>query len=290
MKKSGNRSVYAIVWTKQEKAGNKRKKETETVKEKQESVGRPALEVSHVSIAYQANRGLFSGRRTEKEVVHDVSFTVGAGEIVGLVGESGCGKSTLSKAILGMLPKVEGRIIHHTGSPQMVFQDPYGSLNPARKVGWILEEPLKLKGGFTREERKQRVGEMLCRVGLKEEIAQRYPRALSGGQRQRVCIAAALMLEPGFLIADEAVSALDVTVQAQILKLLSVLQKEMGLAVLFISHDLRVVYQLCERVLIMKEGRIIESGSRQEIYFSPKEEYTRLLLGAAGLDSLRHNV
>lgn len=243
-----------------------------------------ALKVSHVSITYQENRRGLSGRKVKKEVVHDVSFTVGAGEIVGLVGESGCGKSTLSKAILGMIPKAEGSIVHYTGKPQMVFQDPYGSLNPSKRVGWILEEPLKLKGGFCGEERRQKAAQMLLRVGLKEEIAQRYPKQLSGGQRQRVCIAAALMLEPGFLIADEAVSALDVTVQAQILQLLAGLQKEMGLAVLFISHDLRVVYQLCDRVLIMKDGRIVESGRRDDIYFMPQHDYTKLLLLAAGIE------
>lgn len=245
--------------------------------DKAQITGKPALEVKEVSIAYE-------NKKAQREVVHQVSFTIGSGEIVGLVGESGCGKSTLSKAILGMQKPTHGDIIHYTKRPQMVFQDPYGSLNPSKKVGWILEEPLKLKGGYTKEERRQRVLAMLRRVGLKEEIAQRYPRQLSGGQRQRVCIAAALMLESGLLVADEAVSALDVTVQAQILQLLSKLQKEMGMAVLFISHDLRVVYQLCERVLIMKEGRIVESGSREEIYFSPKHAYTKLLLEAAGLE------
>ena len=164
---------------------------------------------------------------------------------------------------------------------QMVFQDPYGSLNPARKVSWILEEPLRLKGGLSKDERKEKVIAMLSRVGLDEKFMDRYPRQLSGGQRQRVCIAGALMLEPSLLIADEPVSALDVTIQAQILKLLRELRDELDLSYLFISHDLNVVYQLCDRVLVMKQGRIVEQGTVDEIFDHPQQEYTRQLLAAA---------
>ncbi|HOO27427.1 MAG TPA: ATP-binding cassette domain-containing protein, partial [Lachnospiraceae bacterium] len=208
---------------------------------------------------------------------------VGRGEIVGLVGESGCGKSTLAKAILHMVKDTEGEVTHYSKMPQMVFQDPYGSLNPSKKIGWILEEPLKIKGGFSDVERSRRVCAMLEKVGLDEKFSERYPHELSGGQRQRICIALALMLEPKLVIADEPVSALDVTVQAQILQLLLRLNKELGVALLFISHDLKVVYQLCSRILVMKDGRIIEQGSDREIYYKPKQAYTRELLNSAGI-------
>lgn len=221
-----------------------------------------------------------SGRR---QVLKDVSFELREGEILGLVGESGCGKSTLAKTILGMVRDKDGAVTIGETRPQMVFQDPYSSLNPAKKIGWILEEPLRLKGGFTKAKRQEKVAHMLERVGLKPEIAERYPRQLSGGQRQRVCIGAALMQEPKLLIADEAVSALDVTIQKQIIDLLLELHEEMSLAILFISHDLRVVYRISDKVLIMKDGQIVEQGTPEEVYFQPKEEYTKALLEAAGI-------
>lgn len=167
----------------------------------------------------------------------------------------------------------------------MIFQDPYSSLNPSKKVGWILEEPLKLNTKLGRTERRRKVARMLERVGLEEKIAERYPRQLSGGQRQRVCIAESLMLEPKLLIADEPVSALDVTIQAQILELLQEIQKEMGLSILFISHDMRVVYQMSQRVMVMKDGRIVESGEVDEVYFHPKHPYTKMLLEAADIQA-----
>ena len=237
------------------------------------------LSVSHVSAGYQEG-GRFRGR-SYHEVIHDVTFDVRHGEILGLVGESGTGKSTLSRAILGMLRPDEGSITHYTKRPQMIFQNPYSSLNPAYTVEWILEEPLRIYGKYDRPERKRRVREMLSLVELPEEVLAARPAELSGGQRQRVSIAAALIQRPKFLIADEPVSALDVTIQAQVLKLLRQLRDELDLSYLFISHDLNVVYQLCDRVLVMKQGRIVEQGTVAEIFDHPKEDYTKQLLAAA---------
>ena len=238
------------------------------------------LEVRHMSAGYKSG-GLFGRGGTYKEVLHDVDFVVRHGEILGLVGESGTGKSTLAKCILGLLDPAEGEVIHHTPRPQMVFQDPYSSLNPAYSVEWSVEEPLRVFGKYDEEERKRRVKEMLELVGLPEETHKAKPDELSGGQRQRVNIAAALIRRPRFVIADEPVSALDVTIQAQILKLLMDLRDEFDLSYLFISHDLNVVYQLCDRVLVMKDGRIVEQGPIEEVYHHPKEEYTRKLLAAS---------
>lgn len=237
------------------------------------------LAVSSLNVSYEKH----------SRILKDISFGMERGEILGVVGESGCGKSTLAKAILGLVRKDSGEISYDITKdgqklhPQMVFQDPYSSLNPVKKVGWILEEPLKLKGGFSKEERRRKVNVMLGKVGLDTVFADRYPSQLSGGQRQRVAIAGALMLEPELLIADEPVSALDVTIQAQIVTLLLKLHKDMDLSVLFISHDLRVVYQMCDRVMIMRKGEIVEAGDIQEVYFSPQHDYTRTLLSAAGI-------
>ena len=225
------------------------------------------LEVSHVSVSY----------KEKKNVLKDISFMIKEGEIVGLVGESGCGKSTLSKAILGLLDIEEGEMIHHTKNPQMVFQDPFSSLNPRKKIGWILEEPLRIQK-VPKQERKQRVEEMIVKVGLTLSHLERYPKELSGGQRQRVSIAISLIQGSKFIIADEPVSALDVTIQKQIMELMIRLQEENQLSYLFISHDLNVIYQMCDRVLVMKAGQIVEEGDVEEIFNSPKHEYTRLLL------------
>ena len=238
------------------------------------------LEVENLSVTYQDST-LF-GKRTTFQALTDVSFVVKHGEILGLVGESGCGKSTLSKAILGMLDtaKITGEIRHFTKRPQMVFQDPFSSLNPAKTVGWIVEEPLRAYGKYDAKERKRRVADMLDRVGLGSQYANRRPRELSGGQRQRVGIAVALIQRPRFIIADEPVSALDVTIQAQILELLLELHRDLSLSYLFISHDLNVIYQICDRVMVMKSGSIIESGSVEEVFDHPKEDYTKKLLAA----------
>ena len=237
------------------------------------------LSVSHVSGGYHEGGRFRKG--TYQEVLHDVTFDVHDGEILGLVGESGTGKSTLSRAILGIIQPDQGSITHYTKRPQMIFQDPYSSLNPAYTVEWILEEPLRIYGKYDGPERKRRVREMLRRVELPEEVLEAKPAELSGGQRQRVSIATALIQRPKFLIADEPVSALDVTIQAQILKLLKTLRDELDLSYLFISHDLNVVYQLCDRVLVMKNGRIVEQGTVDEIFDHPKEDYTKQLLAAA---------
>lgn len=207
------------------------------------------LELNHVN-AYYKEGG------TRKQVLEDVSFTLYEGEIVGLVGESGSGKSTLCKCVLGLLKEYDGEIVHYTKRPQMVFQDPFGSLNPRKTVGWILEEPLRVRGGFTREERRSKAEEMLERVHLPKNFYGRYPRELSGGQRQRVSIALALITGTKFILADEPLSALDVTVQAQMIALLKELQEKERICYLFVSHDLDVVSMICSRVLFLQDGKV----------------------------------
>lgn len=212
-----------------------------------------------------------------------MSFTLHRGETLALVGGSGSGKSTIARAITGINTNYTGTIVKTDPNIQMIFQDPAGSLNPAHRIEWILEEPLKIAGGMTREERKERVRAQMRLVHLDEELLDRFPSQLSGGQRQRVCIAAALIRNPKILIADEPVSALDVTIQTEILALLRNLQKELSLSVIFISHDLRTVYQLCDNIVILKEGKIVEQGDVDEIYMHPKDAYTKKLLMAAGI-------
>lgn len=209
------------------------------------------LELRHVNAYYKEGK-------QRKQVLKDVTFTLYEGEIVGLVGESGSGKSTLCKCVLGLLKEHEGEVIHHTKSPQMIFQDPFRSLNPKKTVGWILEEPLKVQGGFSKEERREKAKKMLKRVHLPEEVYQHYPRELSGGQRQRVSIALALITGTKFILADEPLSALDVTVQAQIIDLLKELQEKEKICYLFVSHDLDVVSMLCSRVLFLKDRKVKE--------------------------------
>lgn len=219
--------------------------------------------------------------KDRRQVLRGVSLDLAPGEVLGIVGESGSGKSTLAKCVLGMVTDISGTLEVNSRRPQMVFQDPYGSLNPVKTVGWILEEPLRAAGMKDKSRRRQKAGEFLRLVGLEEEHFGRKPAQLSGGQRQRVAIAAALIQGSKLIVLDEPVSALDVTLQAQILRLLADLKEELGLSYLFISHDLAVVYQLCDRVAVMTGGEIVEEGDVDGIYDRPKHPYTQKLLKAS---------
>ena len=240
------------------------------------------LTVKDLHVSYK-NRKKNSGKTEEREVLKGLSFNIDENEIVGLVGESGCGKSTLAKALLGLIKSKSGEIKLDCKHPQMVFQDPYSSLNPKKKISFILEEPLKNLTDMTAEERRAKAEWILGEVGLDKEYLDRYPSELSGGQRQRVCIAQSMILGSDFLIMDEPVSALDVTIQAQVLELIRELKVKHKLSILFISHDLRVVYSLCDKVMILKDGLIVEQGDREKIYRNPQHEYTKKLLKSAGI-------
>lgn len=243
---------------------------------------RTVLSVRDLSVHYKERRLLPGRKDSRQQVLSHISFDVKEGEIFGIVGESGCGKSTLARTITGLHKEYTGEIrMEGEIGPQMVFQDPFGSLNPARKIGWILEEPLKLKGISSRRERKQMVSKMLQDIGLDESFAERYPRELSGGQRQRISIGLALSRNAKLLIADEPVSALDITIQAQILELLLKINRERKTAILFITHDLSLVRRLCHRAAVLYEGKILEIGNGRELCAHPREEYTRQLLEAA---------
>ena len=239
------------------------------------------LEARHVNSYYRQDHSILSSKGKRMQILKDVTFDLRQGEILGLVGESGSGKTTLAKTILGINKDYEGEIIHHSKRPQMIFQDPFSSLNPARTIGWIMEEPLRIRGGLTPAERKDAVVTMLEKIGLSGDYLDRRPWELSGGQRQRVSIGTALITRPKLVIADEPVSALDVTIQAQILELLVELKKEYDLSYLFISHDLNVVYQICSRVLVMKRGEVVEQNTVDELFSNPQHPYTIQLLKAA---------
>ena len=245
---------------------------------KETGSGKEILNISHLDVYYREGGGIFK-KPSRKHVLCNVNLTVKEGEILGIVGESGCGKSTLSKTIVGLNRDYSG-VIQTEGElhPQMVFQDPFGSLNPARKIGWILEEPLRLRGIRDRGERRRLAEEMLVKIGLDESFYSRRPRELSGGQRQRISIGAALLADSRLLVADEPVSALDVTVQSQILKLLLDIHEEKKNTLLFVSHDLNIVRRICHRVAVLYLGEIVESGDVEEIYRNPCHPYTRLLL------------
>jgi len=227
--------------------------------------------------------------------VDGVSFEVARGETVGLVGESGCGKSTLGKTILRLVPAAEGAVTldgtditrlgaramaPHRRKVQMIFQDPFGSLNPRQTIRTVLDTALKVHGLGTRAERAQRLQEIVVRVGLPADSLDRYPHEFSGGQRQRIGIARALILRPALIVCDEPVSALDVSIQAQILNLLVDLKRDLGLSYLFISHDLSVVRYFADRVLVMYLGRIVESAGHGTLWHDPRHPYTKALLAA----------
>ena len=248
-----------------------------------------AIEAHGVARYFTTRGSMFTQARTLR-AVDGVSFTVPFGDVFGIVGESGCGKSTLARLILGLLPVSAGRILvdgrdlssmdrkERARLIQPVFQDPFSSLNPMRTLMDIVGLPLQAQGGITRTERDRRVSEMLERVGLGADMAHRRPAQLSGGQRQRVAIARALVLRPRIVVCDEPTSALDVSVQAQILNLLSELRRDLGLTMVFISHNLAVVEHVASEVAVMYLGRIVERAASAQVFSAPGHPYTRALL------------
>jgi peptide/nickel transport system ATP-binding protein len=259
----------------------------------------PIVAVRDLVVDYPGRQRFFR-KSAPKRALHGISFAVQPGEVVAVVGGSGSGKTTLGQSIAGLVKSSGGEILFN-GKPifksetaywdyrlncQMVFQDPYSSLDPRMSIGELVAEPLRLVPGMGAAAKKARVAEVLTEVGLANGFADRFPHELSGGQRQRVAIARAVVRRPSFVIADEPVSALDVTVRAQVLELFAELQRKHGFSCLFISHDLGVVEQVADRVVVMQEGRIVEEGSRDQIFDDPKHAYTRKLLSAVpGLES-----
>ena len=254
------------------------------------------LEVEHLKKWFPVRAGLLRASRQYVRAVDDVSFHINEGEVLGLVGESGCGKSTLARVLLQLLPPTSGRVVFQGDDitrmhkrqlrtlrkkMQMVFQDPYSSLNPRLTVGSTLREVLQVHGIVSRVEAAERISELLRMVGLNDFHARRYPHEFSSGQRQRIGIARALAVEPRFLICDEPVSALDVSIQAQILNLLADLREALNLTYLFISHDLSVVRHISDRIAVMYLGRMVELGTMHSVIHAPLHPYTRALLASA---------
>jgi peptide/nickel transport system ATP-binding protein len=254
------------------------------------------LEIKNLEVHFPLKKNLFGKTMQYFKAVDDVSFSVQQGDIVGLVGESGCGKTTLGRSILQLIKPTSGKILlegkdlTQTDAEllrkmrkdlQIVFQDPYGSLNPRITIGEAILEPLKVHAVLSNNsQRKEKVMELLEKVSLDTSHYNRYPHQFSGGQRQRICIARALALNPSFLIFDESVSALDVSVQAQVLNLLNDLKAEFGFTAIFISHDLSVVHYICNRILVMYKGKIVEEGTADQVYNHPANEYTQRLINA----------
>jgi oligopeptide/dipeptide ABC transporter ATP-binding protein len=258
----------------------------------------PLLDVRNIKKYYPLKRSFFNRSSGWVKAVDDISFSVNEGETLGIVGESGCGKSTLGRNILRLQKPTSGKIIygnkditHYRESQlrqirremQIIFQDPYASLNPKHKVSEIVGEPLRVHREGTSGERRDRVQWLLEKVGLEKSHISRYPHEFSGGQRQRIGIARALALNPRLIVCDEPVSALDVSVQSQVINLLQDLQEELGLTYLFISHDLSVIRHICNRVAVMYLGKMVELGKTEEIYRAPAHPYTQALLSAIPL-------
>jgi dipeptide transport system ATP-binding protein len=263
------------------------------------SVGAPLLEVDRLTRHYAVSRGPFRAKGLVR-ALDGVSFIVRAGETLAVVGESGCGKSTLARQVTMIERPTSGGLkldgVDVTGADratlkrlrptvQMVFQNPYASLNPRKKVGTLLEEPLAINAGIDKAARRAAARAMMAKVGLRPEHYRRYPHMFSGGQRQRIAVARALMLRPRRLGADEPISALDVSIQAQVLNLLLDLQQELGVAYLFIAHNLQVVRHIADDVMVMYLGKAVEQGPKDAIFAHPKHPYTRALL--ASTPSLR---
>jgi peptide/nickel transport system ATP-binding protein/oligopeptide transport system ATP-binding protein len=261
-----------------------------------ETVRVPLLEVRDLQVYFPIRTGVFRRHTGDVKAVDGVSFSVEPGTTVGLVGESGSGKTTIGRALLKLIPATAGEVKFEGKSllpmredefrpyrrqMQMIFQDPFGSLNPRLSIFQIIGEALEIHfPAMSREERRGRVAELLRQVGLQPEMMERYPHEFSGGQRQRIGIARALAVKPKFIVCDEPVSALDVSVQAQIVNLLQDLQDELGLTYLFIAHDLAVVEHISDHVLVMYHGKIVESAPAGQIYENPQHDYTRKLLAA----------